>query len=85
MPTAPPKPRFGSGQWIVATRSGHCASADSLAEVLHVRATESAEVYHVRWQDGLETWFVPGPEAHDRRVRDLGPPPDMPERRRERR
>ena len=75
-------PRFGSGQRILATRSGHCASADSLAEVLHVRATETAEIYHVRWQDGLETWFVPGPDAHDRRIRDDGPPPGVPERRR---
>ncbi len=76
------RPRFGSGQWIVATRSGHCANCDSLAEVLHAAATERAEVYHVRWQDGVETWFVPGPEAHDRRVRDLGPPSGMPEQRR---
>ena len=74
------KARFGAGQRILATRSGHC-SHEELAEVLHVRATETAEVYHVRWQDGLETWFVPGSDAHDRRVRDVGPPAGVRERR----
>ena len=79
--TASTHMRFRQGQRIVATRSGHCASADSLAEVLHVRATETAEICHVRWQDGVETYFVPGPEARDRRVRDGGPPAGVPERR----
>jgi Domain of unknown function (DUF1918) len=74
--------RFLAGQRILATRSGHSGGCDSLAEVLQVRATETAEVYRVRWQDGLETFFVPGPEAHDRRQRDDGPPPGMPDRRR---
>jgi hypothetical protein len=81
MPRTHVTPRFLLGQRIVATRSGHCASPDSLAEVLQVLASERAELYHVRWQDGLETFFVPGPEAHDRRRRDLGPPPGVPERR----
>lgn len=76
------KPRFQPGQRILAARSGHCATADSLAEVLQVLATETAEIYRVRWQQGLETYFVPGPEVHDRRERDLGPPPGIAERRR---
>lgn len=73
--------RFRPGQRILATRSGHCAAADALAEVLEARAVEAAEVYRVRWQDGQETFFVPGSDAHDRRVRDEGPPPGVPERR----
>ncbi len=72
--------RFRAGQRIFATASGHCA-ADSLAEVLRVVATETAEIYHVRWRPGLETFFVPGPEAHDRRQRDAGPPPGVRNRR----
>jgi hypothetical protein len=75
------EPRFAAGQRIVATRSGHSRSTDSLAEVLQVCASESGELYRVRWQDGLETYFVPGPEAHDRRQRDLGPPAGVDERR----
>lgn len=75
-------PRFRPGQRILATRSGHCSDADSLAEVLQVVASETAEIYRVRWQHGLETFFLPGPEAHDRRRHDDGPPPGLPERRR---
>jgi Domain of unknown function (DUF1918) len=74
-------PRFRAGQRIVAIRSGHSRSADSLAEVLQVCAAETGELYRVRWQDGLETFFVPGPEAHDRRQRDIGPPHGGRERR----
>lgn len=73
--------RFRPGQRILATRSGHCASPDSLAEVLEARASAAAEVYRVRWQDGRETFYVPGPEARDRRGRDLGPPPGVADRR----
>ena len=73
--------RFRPGQRILATRSGHCASADSLAEVLEARAFAAGEVYRVRWHDGQETFYVPGADAHDRRVRDDGPPPGVPERR----
>jgi Domain of unknown function (DUF1918) len=76
-------PRFRPGQRILAARSGHCAAADSLAEVLQVVATETAEIYRVRWQHGVETFFVPGPEAHDRREHDAGPPPGLDERRRD--
>jgi hypothetical protein len=76
------KPRFQPGQRILAARSGHCAAADSLAEVLQVLASETAEIYRVRWQHGLETFFVPGPDAHDRRERDEGPPVELGERRR---
>jgi len=75
-----PRPRFAAGQRILATRSGH-SGEDSLAEVLQVHASEAAELYRVRWQDGLETFFVPGPRVHDRRGRDVGPPPGLPERR----
>jgi Domain of unknown function (DUF1918) len=75
------KPRFSSGQRILVTRSGHCSSPDSLAEVLRVLASARTEVYHVRWQDGREDYLVPGPEAHDRRERDDGPPLGLPERR----
>jgi hypothetical protein len=74
-------PRFRAGQRIVATRSGHSRSSDSLAEVLQVCAAETGELYRVRWQDGIETFFVPGPEAHDRRQRDIGPPAGVGERR----
>ncbi len=70
-------PRFRPGQRIVVTRSGHSAVADSLAEILQVVAAETAEVYRVRWLHGHETYFVPGPEAHDRRQRDVGPPPGV--------
>jgi Domain of unknown function (DUF1918) len=77
------QPRFQPGQRILAARTGHSAVADSLAEVLKVVACETAEIYHVRWQHGLETFFIPGPEAHDRRVRDAGPPPGREERRRD--
>ena len=45
-------------------------------------AAETAEVYRVRWLHGHETYFVPGPEAHDRRQRDVGPPAGVAERRR---
>lgn len=76
------RPRFRPGQRIVATRSGHSADADSLAEILQVVAAETAEIYRVRWHHGHETYFVPGPEAHDRRRRDVGPPPEVAERRR---
>lgn len=76
------KPRFRPGQRILAARSGHCGVADSLAEVLQVLATDTAEIYRVRWHQDLETFFVPGPEAHDRRERDLGPPAGLAERRR---
>jgi Domain of unknown function (DUF1918) len=76
------KPRFRPGQRILAARSGHCAAADSLAEVLQVVATDAAEIYRVRWQHGLETFFVPGPDARDRRARAEGPPPGRAERRR---
>jgi Domain of unknown function (DUF1918) len=79
--TTSSKPRFQPGQRILAARSGHSAAVDSLAEVLQVMATETAEIYRVRWQHGLETFFVPGPDAHDRRERDLGPPPGLAERR----
>ena len=75
-------PRFRPGQRILAPRSGHSADADSLAEILQVIATETTEIYRVRWQHGHETYFVPGPEAHDRRQRNLGPPPEIAERRR---
>ena len=44
-------------------------------------ASEQAEIYRVRWTTGLETFFVPGPDAHDRRLRDAGPPPGTAERR----
>jgi hypothetical protein len=74
--------RFQPGQRILAARSGHCADADSLAEVLQVVATETAEIYRVRWQQGFETFFIPGSEARDRRVHDAGPPPGRTERRR---
>lgn len=73
--------RFQPGQRILATRSGHSAGPDSLAEVLQVVAMETAEIYRVRWEGGLETFFVPGPEARDRRRRDQGPPPGIFERR----
>jgi len=76
------RPRFRPGQRILATHSGHCGGADSLAEVLRVVASDTAEIYHVRWQQGLETFFVPGPEARDRRERNLGPPRGIAERRR---
>ncbi len=76
------QPRFKPGQRILAARSGDCGVADSLAEVLQLVATETAEIYRVRWQYGLETFFVPGPEVHDRRVRDTGPPSGLTERRR---
>lgn len=76
--------RFRPGQRILVTRSGHCAAADSLAEVLQVVAAETVEIYRVRWEEGVETFFVPGPEAHDRRQADLGPPPRTGERRRSR-
>jgi hypothetical protein len=74
-------PRFRPGQRILATRSGHSADAGSLAEVLQVIASERAEIYRVRWDQGLETFFLPGPEAHDRRGHDLGPPAGVGERR----
>lgn len=74
--------RFSPGQRIVATRSGHCSTADSLAEVLDVVVSGPSEVYRVRWHEGLETFFVPGPDAHDRRGCDLGPPAGVAERRR---
>jgi Domain of unknown function (DUF1918) len=77
------KPRFSPGQRILATRSGHCAAADSLAEVLQVRSTARSEVYRVRWVDGAESFFVPGPEVRDRRQRDDGPPAGVRERRRD--
>lgn len=73
--------RFEPGQRLVVTRSGH-ACGDSLAEVLQVVAARKAEVYRVRWQDGLETFFAPGPDVYDRRRLDVGPPPGVPERRR---
>lgn len=76
------KPRFQPGQRILAARSGHCAVADSLAEVLQIVASETAEIYRVRWPHGLETYFVPGPDVHDRREHELGPPPGTTERRR---
>jgi hypothetical protein len=50
--------------------------------VLQVIASEKAEIYRVRWDEGLETFFLPGPEAHDRRARDVGPPVGVGERRR---
>jgi hypothetical protein len=75
-------PRFSPGQRIVATRSGHSADCGSLGEVLQVVASESAEIYRVRWEQGLETFFLPGPDAHDRRSRDVGPPPGIADRRR---
>jgi Domain of unknown function (DUF1918) len=73
--------RFHRGQRILARRSGHAGGAESLAEVLQEQVADLVEVYRVRWQDGLETYFVPGPEAHDRRVCDEGPPPGHPDRR----
>jgi hypothetical protein len=75
------EPRFRPGQRILATRSGHAADPHSLAEVLQVIASERAEIYRVRWDEGIETFFLPGPEAHDRRSRDVGPPPGVDERR----
>jgi hypothetical protein len=47
-----------------------------------VIASEQAEIYRVRWSTGLETFFVPGPDAHDRRAHDDGPPPGTVDRRR---
>lgn len=44
-------------------------------------ASEKAEIYRVRWATGVETYYVPGPDAQDRRKRDLGPPRGMRERR----
>lgn len=76
------EPRFQPGQRILASRSGHSGDADSLAEVLQVIASETAEIYRVRWEQGLETFFLPGPEAHDRRCSDDGPPAGVGERRR---
>ena len=75
------EPRFQPGQRILASRSGHSGDADSLAEVLQVIASETAEIYRVRWEQGLETFFLPGPEAHDRRCSDDGPPAGVDERR----
>jgi uncharacterized protein DUF1918 len=75
------EPRFHPGQRILAARSGHCGDADSLAEVLQVIAGKTAEIYRVRWEQGLETFFLPGPEAHDRRRSDDGPPAGVGERR----
>jgi hypothetical protein len=75
------EPRFQPGQRILACRSGHSGDADSLAEVLQVIASETAEIYRVRWEQGLETFFLPGPEAHDRRRSDDGPPTGVRERR----
>ena len=76
--TRMPRERFHPGQRIVAARSGR---SGELAEVLQVRAGEVAELYRVRWPDGSETFYAAGPEAHDRRGRDLGPPPGLEERR----
>ena len=75
------EPRFHAGQRILASRSGHSGDADSLAEVLQVIASETAEIYRVRWDQGLETFFLPGPVAHDRRCSDDGPPAGVGERR----
>ena len=71
--------RFHAGQRILVRRSGH--ANDSVAEILQARISQAAELYRVRFADGVETFFVPGREARDRRVRDVGPPPGVPERR----
>jgi len=73
--------RFHPGQHILVARSGRSSGADCLVEVLQVIASEQAEIYRVRWTTGLETFFVPGPDAHDRRLEDLGPPPGLHDRR----
>jgi hypothetical protein len=73
--------RFHPGQHILVARSGRSSGADCLVEVLQVIASEQAEIYRVRWTTGLETFFVPGPDAHDRRLMDVGPPPGTAERR----
>jgi hypothetical protein len=72
--------RFHAGQRILVRRSGH--ANESVAEILQARISEAAELYRVRFADGVETFYVPGREARDRRVRDIGPPPGQPERRR---
>ena len=73
--------RFQPGQHILVARSGRSSGADSLVEVLQVIASAQAEIYKVRWPTGLETFFVPGPDAHDRRLQDLGPPAGQHDRR----
>jgi Domain of unknown function (DUF1918) len=65
--------RFHRGQQIRARRSG---GTEALAEVLEVHAHE---VYRVRWPDGLETEFVPGPDARLQKSRgDRDRTPDAP-------
>lgn len=65
MPSTRSRPRFAPGQRIRAPRSGRSAG---VAEVLQVIAGERGELYRVRWRDGIETFFVPGPDAVDRRT-----------------
>jgi hypothetical protein len=74
------EPRFIPGQRILARRSGNAGAPHAVAEIL--RNCGGDELYHVRWNDGLESYFVPGPDAHDRRRCDLGPPRGHGERRR---
>lgn len=64
MPSTQSPPRFKPGQRILAARSGR---SHGIAEVLQV-ASHRGELYRVRWREGIETYFVPGPEAHDRRT-----------------
>lgn len=65
MPSTRTRPRFEPGQRIRASRSGH---SQSVAEVLQVIASDECELYRVRWREGVETFFVPGPDVCDRRA-----------------
>lgn len=64
MPSTRMRPRFEPGQRIRAVRSGR---SQSVAEVLQVIGRDDRELYRVRWREGIETFFVPGPEVCDRR------------------
>ncbi len=65
MPSTRARPRFEPGQRIRAARSGR---SQSVAEVLQVIASDECELYRVRWREGVETFFVPGPDVCDRRA-----------------
>ena len=61
MTTASPKGRPGD---VIVVEEHHLGEGRRACEVLEVLGTGSREHYRVKWDDGHESIFFPGNDAH---------------------
>lgn len=69
MTTQPPNGRPGD---VIVVEEHHLGEGRRACEILEVLGTGTSEHYRVRWDDGHESIYFPGNDAHTLRRRDDG-------------